>query len=298
MDRCQMDAYESWPEGVPLDIASLSSIGKQAVADHFLMKHLRHFGFASVSAEQQEDAPDHLFNYSNNLCHRALHLMHLNDMAKEGDLDRAVLSLKANLPFFYAHSARSKYFVECLDVLMKTLHTCSPQMRLRLLEGSFANKRGGKGQNVETDLLMEHSVRNKKEPIRSLGSNKRDQAIQPITMAADTVSDICTSLNGSLRIPKKTGYSSKIIVEEDELRVKQCLRELRPFTRQPGRTLGCLRVPASSVSTAVVERMKDHIKHVLTSLVRQPRLLDHVEEDNDDSNADRHEDDFDDLPDV
>jgi hypothetical protein len=60
-------------------------------------------------------------------------------------------------------------------------------MQLRLLEGSF-NMKGGPGNNVETDLVMEHSIRNKKDFIRSLKSNKTKKANQRVTRAADTVS--------------------------------------------------------------------------------------------------------------
>ncbi|XP_071110673.1 uncharacterized protein [Haliotis cracherodii] len=83
-----------------------------------------------------------------------------------------------NIPFFYAHSKLSKYFVENIDILLKTQYLLSPQMQLRLLEGSYVNPHGNEGNNVETDLVMEHSVRNKKDLICQLGANKTEKAIQ------------------------------------------------------------------------------------------------------------------------
>ena len=82
---------------------------------------------------------------------------------------------KSNImPFFFGHSHLSKYFVECIDTILKATATTSEQTRLHLLEASFTNVRGGTGKNVETDLVMEHSVRNKKKLVRNLGANKTE----------------------------------------------------------------------------------------------------------------------------
>jgi hypothetical protein len=43
-------------------------------------------------------------------------------------------------------------------------------MKLRVLEGSFVNVKGGKGNNVESDLHQEHAVRNQKILIKQLGA--------------------------------------------------------------------------------------------------------------------------------
>lgn len=240
------------------------------MANNLLMKYLRGCGYATVSDQAPEDSPDYVMQYANNLGQRALHLMHLNDMAKEGDFDRCILSLKANVPFFFSHSTKSKYFVECLDMLQKALFTSSPQMRLRLLEGSFTNKHGGQGRNVETDLVMEHSVRTKKDLIRSLGANKRDAAIERITMSAETIADIASNINTSLNIPPKSIFSTKVIHQEDENRMKECLRNLRPFTKQPGRKLGKIRIPASSITRPLVDKMKVHMERTLKWLSEKP----------------------------
>lgn len=41
-----------------------------------------------------------------------------------------------------------------------------------MLEGSYVNIKGGKGNNVESDLAQEHSVSNQKALIKSLVANK------------------------------------------------------------------------------------------------------------------------------
>ena len=86
---------------------------------------------------------DVLYNYSMQFCHWFLHILELNDTAKEGGLNRAVLNSKINIqfPFF---TRLSKYLVDNVDYVLKTEYLLSPLQRTRVLEGSFVNIRGGK----------------------------------------------------------------------------------------------------------------------------------------------------------
>ncbi len=99
-----------------------------------------------------------------------LQILSMNDAAKEGDIDRIVPNAKANIPLFFGHSKNSQYFTECVNIVMLIDHVLSPEMRLRSLEGAFLNTKGGKGKNKEADLVQEHSIRNKKDLIRSLSN--------------------------------------------------------------------------------------------------------------------------------
>ena len=82
------------------------------------------------------------------------------------------LACKLNIPFFFAHSKLSKSLIENIDYLLKTTVIELPQIQQRLLDGSLINMDGKLGRSVETDLLLEHSVRNKKDLIRRLGAIK------------------------------------------------------------------------------------------------------------------------------
>jgi hypothetical protein len=64
----------------------------------------------------------------------------------------------------------SKYLVECINYIINVEHYLSTMMKLRVLEGSFVNVKGGKGNNVESDLHQEHVVRNQKILIKQLGA--------------------------------------------------------------------------------------------------------------------------------
>ena len=180
-------------------------------------------------------APDAMQNSCHNLCHWVLQLVMMDDTAKEGDVDRLLLNTKYNLPFFFSHSARSKYFVENMDFTMKAQHILSPSVRMRILEGCFLNIKGGKGRNVEADLVQEHSVRNRKDLIRQLGANKTDQAIARVTNAADSIAAMGNSFDAALRVVKSGGRHTKRVSEADHNKISEELRLLRPFHTTPGR---------------------------------------------------------------
>ena len=124
---------------------------------------------------------DKLQAYCLNICHWGLHLMELDDTAREGDLTRTVPNLKVCIPFFYSHSVLSKYFVECIHYILQCEYQLSPMDRIRVLEGSYVNLRGGKGSNVEADLVQEHHIRYQKDLIKGLGANKTELAIKRAT---------------------------------------------------------------------------------------------------------------------
>ena len=104
-----MEGYDSWPSGVPTTVCAQSTTMQEKLEDRILINHLKRFKYACYTGDEPPNPPDNsISDYGCNLCHWALHLLHLNDMAKEGDLARTSLSLKANIPFFYGHSKLSK----------------------------------------------------------------------------------------------------------------------------------------------------------------------------------------------
>ncbi|CAG2192672.1 unnamed protein product [Mytilus edulis] len=156
------------------------------------------------------ESNDELFNYSTNLTIRGLHNLQMEDTMKEGDISKIIPNLKECIPIFYAHSCLSKYLFECVDYITK-----EPVFFLFLknlvLEGSMVNLRGGQGNNIEANLVQEHSVRNQKELIRVLGANKTETAISAVTAAAPVISQICRNFDAEHKIPKKASRHSKII---------------------------------------------------------------------------------------
>ncbi|KAK6184288.1 hypothetical protein SNE40_006788 [Patella caerulea] len=115
-----------------------------------------------------------------------------------------------------------------IDYILKVEYLLSPLHRIRALEGAFCNTRGGIGKNVESDLVQEHSVRNQKNLIRHLGSNKSERAITRSTIAAGAVTNIIDQVDESLKLYRPRGKHHKSKSIKDEEIVAKSLRELRP----------------------------------------------------------------------
>ncbi|XP_076080521.1 uncharacterized protein LOC143051506 [Mytilus galloprovincialis] len=241
------------------------------------------------------ESNDELFNYSTNLTIRGLHYLQMEDTVKEGDISRIIPNLKVCIPIFYAHSCLSKYLFECVDYITKVTCFLSPLEKLRVLEGSMVNLRGGQGNNIEADLVQEHSVRNQKELIRGLGANKTETAISAVTAAAPVISQICRNFDAEHNIAKKASRHSKIISTEDIKVVRESLRKMRPFSNTNDRKCSFPNLPCQP--SANVDRIKMDIDlNVMLGRVGRG-YISVVNEEDADIGTDDEEDD-DEIPDI
>jgi hypothetical protein len=225
---------------------------------------------------------DETMSYASNLCQWALHLMHMNDTNKEADLDRLILSCKMNILFFYSHSTRSKYFIENLDFLIKTVITGSPRTQLRLLEGSFGNVKGGAGNNAEIDLVMEWHIRNTKDDIRRLGGNKTEKAIVRATLASDKLTNINQHFHSIVLARNKSSRHSNKVSLVDREKTNITMRTPRPFRFQSARKFRTQKyVPESPFHNVQFSSMEVDMRRVifrLTNCLRQDVDPEDVEE--------------------
>ena len=314
---------ESQPTSVlvPENISKVSRIRRQALADDILGGILDHYGFARFCLEhldhQQINPPepthkeyhfmgrlpggqlllkevevvnqrDHIMAYGIQFCHWALHLMHLNDMAHEGDFDRTVAAVKLNIPYFFSHSKLSHYFKEAIDFILKTTLVSSPKMRFHLLEGSFVNIKGRKGGCVETDLVMEHSVRNKKDLIRSLGAKKTKTAIERVSDASDTVAELHKNFMEVIGVKRLFGHHSRPISDVDMNKAKNRLRNIRPFSYKGGRSYEQMKkLHDSPFGSIDKEQMKEFLRRNIIRLCRgQVDPLDDIQSDDEGDDED------------
>ena len=142
------------------------------------------------------------------------------------------------MPFFYSSCQSkwgSKYLEQAIDYVCKVQHLLSPLNKIRILEGSFINTKGGIGNNIEADLVQEHSVRDQKVLIKGLGANKSDHAISVVTAAAPAITNICQNFDKTLNISQGSVRHTKKSSEMDRQVIRDVCRNIRPFKVQPGR---------------------------------------------------------------
>ncbi|KAH3875026.1 hypothetical protein DPMN_038285 [Dreissena polymorpha] len=119
----------------------------------------------------------------------------MKDAIREGDMRRVNITLKHMVPFFYSHSVLSKYMAECIDYILKTEHTLSPYMSLKVRAATFVNPKGRKGKNKAADMQNENEVKYMKNLIRSLGANKTEKSIVGITKAGPVILEIAENFD-------------------------------------------------------------------------------------------------------
>ena len=148
-------------------------------------------------------------------------------------------------------------------------------------DARIVNIYGGKGRNVESDLVQEHSVCNQKSLIKTLGAIKTERAISRVTSAADTIASIYHKFDVSNGLKPKSARHSKPLSEPDEILISKQLRKLRPFQHSPGRKLnGFSNVKAMPLSGADMEGFKSRVTQIITRLTRNlPVSVDEEEDD-------------------
>lgn len=262
------------------NIMSATSETKTRVRNEFVGGMLTKFEYLEDVPSQPVD--DQVLNYFNTVCIYGLHIKCLDDTAKEGDITRAIPNLKRCIPLFYAHSSLSKYMVEAVDYIVKVDHILSPLERLRVLEGSFVNVRGGRGNNVEADLVQEHSIRNQKDLIRQLGANKSVRAIQRTTGSAGTICHIVEEYDGCMDIPVTRSRHTKRISTEDEKVIDGAFTSVKPFSYTPGRKCAgitkCTKVSPTHSLIGLEEKLNDTIDKVLLGFIEHVEDEDFPEE--------------------
>lgn len=167
------------------------------------------------------------------------------------------------IPFFYSHSALSKYFVECIDYILKTEVMLSPRLSMRVQLSSYVNPKGGKGKNKAADMEKENEVRVLKDLIRGLGANEIEHAILTITKAAPVISEIAANFGSSLKIKERGTSHKKRDDKGDLITLVNALKQKNIWNHVPGREL------SNNVSETPFKFDKNMFKHsVLTTANR------------------------------
>ena len=100
---------------------------------------------------------------------------------------------------------------------------------------ALVNWKGGESKNIEIDLLQENWNKDIKEPIQLIGANKTEKAIQRICKASGGVSKIINVFEDQALIKPKSSMPSHKSSSEDEKKISDDLKKLKPFSVIPGR---------------------------------------------------------------
>lgn len=159
-------------------------------------------------------------------------IIQFQDTVHEGDITRTNIILKTMIPFFYSHSALSKYFTECIDYILKTEIILPSHFALRVRAGSFVNVCGGVGKNKAADMHKENEVKLLKDLIRGLGANKTESSIIAISKASPVIQQIVKNFDNMLLIKKINTTHKKRSSEEDIQAMIRVLKNNSPWNSE------------------------------------------------------------------
>ena len=133
---------------------------------------------------------------------------------------------------------------------------------------STANWKGGKGKNIEMDLLQENSNRDIKKHIKGMGANKTQKAIERMSRAVGGLKEIVENFDSQMKIRSKSSSHSHRASTNDEKQIIADLQKLKPFESSSGRKHDAF-PHASSDPLASLDKMafqkwlKKHKKNLL-----------------------------------
>lgn len=237
--------------------------------------------------DQDHGHKDDLYNYVINYL-QWYFVIQLQETIHEGDITRTIIILKTMIPFFYSHSALSKYFTERIDYILKTEITLPPDVALRVRAASFVNVHGGEGKNKAADMHKENEVKLLKDLIRGLGANKTENSIVAISKAAPVIQQIVQNYDSMLSIKKINTKHKKRSFEEDIQAMIRVLKKTSPWVpeqRSLNSFIGFEKSPFSFDVHLFQVAVKYTVKRLLRDIPIPPEDDDHDEEDSDQSDV-------------
>ena len=126
--------------------------------------------FVDIDINSGVPSGDSVHEYARDMLTLLMIWHNFHDSVKEGDGGRVILVWKF-LMLIYKASNHRNYAKEAVNLLLQKHCLLSERRAAQLTWGRFVNTQGGIGQNIPTDLHMEHLNRCLKNMLKQSGSN-------------------------------------------------------------------------------------------------------------------------------
>ena len=136
---------------------------------------------------------------------------------------------------FKSDSRFNAYAIEMLISVVQNEVLLSESEAHQCKWASIANWKGGSQKNMEIDLLQENRNKDIKKLIKGMGANKTDNAIARASRAAGGVRKIIENFDSQVSLSPVSSSHTQKSSAADEAKVSRDLRQLKPFSNQPGR---------------------------------------------------------------
>ena len=178
---------------------------------------------------------DNIKNYGKNIFQYFFVLEDHRDAVKEGDGKRMAQIHKDFLLYIKTDRSFNAYAIEIMVNIAQNEVLLSEQKAHRAIWSQTVNWKGGKGKNIEADLMQENRNNDHKTGIKMMGANKTKKAVERLTKAAGGKRKIVENFYEIRKVASQSTTHTHRSSEKDEALVRQDLRRLRPFKKTPGR---------------------------------------------------------------
>lgn len=159
----------------------------------------------------------------------------LLDLCKQPDREKMIGLLKTIMIILKSNNSHSKYALEILRWIMQQRCMLPEQSARQVFHQSFVNTKGRTNTHVPCDLVMEWQVRDEKRHIKHMISNKTESNILARSAALGGIEKISGHYDNVTNVRVRSKRHKTTSALEDERRIVEDLRKIRPFSHVQGR---------------------------------------------------------------
>ena len=187
---------------------------------------------------------DRVQQYAVELLSIGLFYMEFCDGIREGDGERVLRCWRYMLPMFH-NTGRKNYAKEALNIVYLHDYLLPPRLAAQIIWSRFVNVHGYRGKNIPCDLHNEHLNRLCKEAVRSLGSNKKENAIIRVSRALGTIFPVLDTFDEENDVTPPTGRHKVASATRDrDIMLSELMRN-KVFNHYPQRRHSAFPKPTS-----------------------------------------------------
>ena len=178
---------------------------------------------------------DHVFNYATTLLKMGLLKADFDDAIREMEGDRIFRCWKMMMLYF-KQAGRHKYALEAFHLQAQQYATLSAQEAYRLRYNRGFNLKGGAGNNIPLDLMVEHVNNQIKDILSHQGANVTFESARKASASVKGISEILENLDNMLAVQPESGDQSAVNKAADISAVVDVLIRHSTFHYTTGRT--------------------------------------------------------------
>lgn len=179
--------------------------------------------------------PDKIKDYGHLVLETGTVFYYFLKLCKSPKRSKLLAILKMIMIIMKANNNLAKYPLEILRLLISQYSLSSEKEAHQILHQNFVNTTGKSNGSVPTDQVMEWHVKESKTHIKHMVSNKTEANISKRSASLGDMSLVASNYSNNIGVRIRAKKHKKVSALEDEVRLIEDLRGLRPFRYTPER---------------------------------------------------------------